>query len=91
MTAVPAVLAAPHIAACKLTKGQVKRLPLVSIRPLMFVVSCPCCGWKAQVMANEYRLGENPLQLEPAIRCGGCRATYLIRDGAFEIGESDGR
>lgn len=84
-----AVLAPPYLAACKLTKGQVKRLPLMSLKLLMFVVACPSCSWKAQVMASEFQIAENPFQLTPAVRCGGCGILYSICDGEFVI-EGDG-
>ena len=83
-----AVLAESYIAACKLKKGEVKRLPLLGLKPLMLVVACPLCGWKLQACAPEHTISDQPLSLEPATKCVGCGKTYAIRNGEFELGGS---
>ena len=87
------VIAPPERPACRLEKGEARRVPRRPEAPLLgYHICCPQCGWRLFVMHSDdgQKVIEEPdgLTVSPPVICGYCGLEIAVERGEFTMGKA---
>jgi len=87
------VIAPPELPACRLQKGQARRVPRRPGASLVgYHLCCPECGWRLFVMHGdddqEVIEGQDGLTILPPVICGYCGLEIAVDGGEVTLKEA---